>query len=478
MANKLLCLDLFSGIGGMSLALHDFVKTIQYCELDPFCQCVLNERMKEGSLDKACIHGNIRTLHMSEAIKPDIIVGGFPCQDISCIGLQKGINEGERSGLFYEIMRILDECPSVSYVFLENVANIINCGLDDVIRELTKRNFNLQWLVKSAESLGAPHVRNRWFCLACRNDAELPNIPLPDAHHAMFDWSCEPFERITFKPHVKQDDSFDDNWIQRCQTLGNTVVPDVVRSSFIDLVKLQKNSSQLWECLGQHSTSIESLKNAYPECAVVIRRNCLELPKTRTVISHGLDIKLEMNGRSIEFQKYPTPRRGITHASSLTERSLRDLPTILVYCNKTKEYIKTHISNINENELHLYLLPNVNYIEWMMGFPKDWTKANSYVKAKSYRANVQSVGSLAAPASELDVEVEDTSVAMTNDEHDNNTPTPTIETPSVAIKKPKYNGMHMLMREHKGKDIVAVSALWKQLSVEERKIYSERAKQL
>lgn len=72
-------LDLFSGIGGISLALNEWVKPIAYCEIEPYCQSVLLSRMQEGHLPKAPIWDDIRTLSkgdIGEAV--DIIVGGFP----------------------------------------------------------------------------------------------------------------------------------------------------------------------------------------------------------------------------------------------------------------------------------------------------------------------------------------------------------------------------------------------------------------
>ena len=76
-------------------------------------------------------------------------------------------------GLFYKILRILDECPTIRVVFLENVANIVKCGLKEVIDELAKRGFNIHWTMRSAGQYGAPHVRMRWFCLGIRGDDDL-----------------------------------------------------------------------------------------------------------------------------------------------------------------------------------------------------------------------------------------------------------------------------------------------------------------
>ena len=79
-------LDLFSGIGGITLALQEWIRPIAYCEIDSYCQSILLQRMQEGNLPKAPIWDDIRTLSTKELPSIDIIYGGFPCQDISKIG--------------------------------------------------------------------------------------------------------------------------------------------------------------------------------------------------------------------------------------------------------------------------------------------------------------------------------------------------------------------------------------------------------
>ena len=72
-------LSLFSGIGGIDVALSEYMQTRYYCEIDPYCQGVLFSRMASGDIDNAPIWDDIRTLNgkeFSEAV--DIIVGGFP----------------------------------------------------------------------------------------------------------------------------------------------------------------------------------------------------------------------------------------------------------------------------------------------------------------------------------------------------------------------------------------------------------------
>ena len=83
-------LDLFSGIGGLSIALNEWVKPIAYCEIEPFCQGVLLSRMATGDVTPAPIWDDIKTLRSptTEILRGhvDIIFGGFPCQDISVNG--------------------------------------------------------------------------------------------------------------------------------------------------------------------------------------------------------------------------------------------------------------------------------------------------------------------------------------------------------------------------------------------------------
>jgi DNA (cytosine-5)-methyltransferase 1 len=94
----------------------------------------------------------------------DIIYGGFPCQDISIAGRGAGL-EGERSGLFFQIMRLAKQVKP-SFIFLENVAAITGRGGLRVVREITSLGYDCRWCVISAASVGAMHRRERWFLLA------------------------------------------------------------------------------------------------------------------------------------------------------------------------------------------------------------------------------------------------------------------------------------------------------------------------
>ena len=80
-------LDLFSGIGGLTVALKRWVEPVAYCEIDQYAQGVLLSRMASGELPVAPIWDDIRTFSDKElSAEVEIIYGGFPCQDISVAG--------------------------------------------------------------------------------------------------------------------------------------------------------------------------------------------------------------------------------------------------------------------------------------------------------------------------------------------------------------------------------------------------------
>lgn len=167
-------LDLFSGIGGLTRALEGYVRPVAYCERDLHAAANLLSEMHRGGLPLAPIWDDITTLNASLLPKGiDIIYGGFPCQDISVAGRGAGV-AGERSGLFFEIARLIGEVRP-RFVFLENVSAITIRGAERVVGELCRLGYDSRWGVLSASDVGANHRRDRWWLLAHANDQ--PGIP-------------------------------------------------------------------------------------------------------------------------------------------------------------------------------------------------------------------------------------------------------------------------------------------------------------
>ena len=157
-------LSLFSGYAGIDLALSEWVKPIMYCEIETYAQGTLLSRMDDGTIPFAPIWNDVTTMDGTKFRGlVDIIYGGFPCQDISSAGKGAGL-EGKRSGLFREIVRLLEETKA-PFVFLENVSAIRTRGSIEVQEALAGLGYDCRFGVISAAEIGANHKRERWFCL-------------------------------------------------------------------------------------------------------------------------------------------------------------------------------------------------------------------------------------------------------------------------------------------------------------------------
>lgn len=163
-------LHLFAGAGGGIIADMMLGHTpVAAVEIDPFCREVLKARQRDGWLPEFEIFEDVREFDGTKwRGKVDCICGGFPCQDISCAGKGAGIH-GERSGLFFEMARIVNEVRP-GYVFMENSPNLVCRGLDAVLWTMAQMGYDSRWCVLSASAVGAMHRRDRWWGLFADTD--------------------------------------------------------------------------------------------------------------------------------------------------------------------------------------------------------------------------------------------------------------------------------------------------------------------
>ena len=135
-------------------------RTIWQVEQNAFCQGILKKHWPD-----ATIFDDVRTVGAHNLQPIDLLCAGFPCQDLSLAGNQKGIHDGKKSNLYWELHRIISEIrPRI--ICLENVANIIRLGGSDVIGSLAAIGYDCEWIViRSGSDFGAPHRRSRWFCV-------------------------------------------------------------------------------------------------------------------------------------------------------------------------------------------------------------------------------------------------------------------------------------------------------------------------
>lgn len=229
-------LDLFSGIGGFTLAgeIAGGYQTIAFCEIDKGAQDVLRKNWPNIP-----IFEDIRKLKGNELGTVDVITGGFPCQDISISGLSKGIGQGTRSGLFIEMLRLAEECQR-PYLIFENVTRLLSGPTQtpgqwfgDFLHSLASIGYDAEWMCLAASAFGGPHERKRLCVVAYPNEASIKRGGVSSRIHAKHSdlnrttcwWreSSGPQRRI-----YRMDDGVSlTSHRSRSGMLGNAIVPPV-----------------------------------------------------------------------------------------------------------------------------------------------------------------------------------------------------------------------------------------------------------
>jgi len=160
MGRKVTFGSLFAGIGGCDLGLERAgMQCVWQVEIDEWCSQVLAKHWPHVARFR-----DVRDCGAHNLSPVDVICGGFPCQDISNAGLRAGI-VGERSGLWTEYARIIGELRP-RYVLVENVAALLDRGIQRVLGDLAALFYDTDGGIISACALGAPHTRERLFIVA------------------------------------------------------------------------------------------------------------------------------------------------------------------------------------------------------------------------------------------------------------------------------------------------------------------------
>ena len=178
MDSNLTAVSLFAGIGGFDLALSNAgVKVCASVEIDNKCRDVLAKHFPETQLFSDIKDVTGEQLRAAGFIpERGIITAGFPCQDLSVAGLRKGL-AGSRSGLFWEIIRLVDETQP-RYLIIENVAGLLSSqsgrDLGIVIEALVERRYGIAWRVLDSQHFGVPQRRRRIFIVASLGEHRSP----------------------------------------------------------------------------------------------------------------------------------------------------------------------------------------------------------------------------------------------------------------------------------------------------------------
>ena len=161
-SSKLKVLDLFSGIGGFSLGLERTggFETAAFCEIDPFCQCVLAKHWPHVPC-----HEDITKLRGEDVGPVDVVCGGFPCKQTSnaaAIHGRRKLLDGADSGLWWSMLNQVKAIDS-SWVVVENPSSK---ALNEVQASLERAGYFVERLPISAFDCGFPHLRRRVLALA------------------------------------------------------------------------------------------------------------------------------------------------------------------------------------------------------------------------------------------------------------------------------------------------------------------------
>jgi DNA (cytosine-5)-methyltransferase 1 len=167
--------SLFSGIGGLDLGLaRAGFRTLWMVECDDYARKVLRRRFPAARL-----WVDVHTARPGPLERPDVLAGGFPCQDVSQAGTRTGL-EGARSGLWREFARCI-RLFRPRYVLVENVPALRVRGLGRVLGDLAGLGYDAEWECIPAALFGAPHVRNRLWLVAYADGGgrEVLRLPQP-----------------------------------------------------------------------------------------------------------------------------------------------------------------------------------------------------------------------------------------------------------------------------------------------------------
>ena len=172
-------LSLFSGIGAFEVALDELGiewELDHYCEIDKYACQSYN-----------CIHGttdednlkDVTNIDYSKIGDIDLVTYGFPCQDISLAGNQKGFFDEDgnltRSGLFFNAADVIRH-TNPKFAIFENVKNLtgkkFKAEFETVLYTLDELGYNTYWKVLDSSDYGSPQSRERVFGVSIRKDID------------------------------------------------------------------------------------------------------------------------------------------------------------------------------------------------------------------------------------------------------------------------------------------------------------------
>jgi DNA (cytosine-5)-methyltransferase 1 len=215
--NPLRLIELFAGIGSQTQALTNIGiahKVVAISEIDKYA--IQSYEAMHGIANNL---GDIRKIE--ELPDADLWTYSFPCQDISVAGKGAGIKEGTRSGLLFEVERLLrvasEKGTLPKYLLLENVKNLVSkkfkADFDKWLDFLAELGYTNYWKVLNAKDYGIPQNRERVFCISIRGKHEPFVFPKP--------------KKLTIRLRDMIDETVDERFY-----LKESTIRSILRSTF------------------------------------------------------------------------------------------------------------------------------------------------------------------------------------------------------------------------------------------------------
>ncbi len=229
MSKPLQILELFGGIGSPRCALRNLgvpTKAIDYVEIDEKAVCSYNAMFeKELPYKTQSVVG--------WNLKPDILIHGSPCQDVSVAGLKRGNDKGSgtRSSLMWETINIVKQMGKwkPKYIIWENVVGVLHKNMrhnfDEYVNELNELGYTSKYEILECRDFGLPQRRNRVFTISTLNEIVEP-----------FDFSK--LERYPMRPLDEfLEDTKDEKYIIKSPSMLRLIEKPNANSSFNDYLR-------------------------------------------------------------------------------------------------------------------------------------------------------------------------------------------------------------------------------------------------
>ncbi len=176
-------------------------------EIEAYAAATLAARMAEGALDDAPIWSDVRTFD-ARAWRGvvDLVAAGYPCQPFSLSGKRLGADDPRH--IWPHIARIVAECEPGLCVF-ENVVGHVSSGAREVIGELQAMGYHVAATLWTAEEVGAPHRRERFFIVAAHPDRwalrDVEQRSSPGRHDVQAQGQAKPRDDVEARPVADAD---------------------------------------------------------------------------------------------------------------------------------------------------------------------------------------------------------------------------------------------------------------------------------